>query len=76
MARNTRNRRCGHEHLARVARAARDQGWTITRGRRTHHFKWTPPDKSRPPVYHSCTPSDYRAMYNFVARLRRSGLDV
>lgn len=76
MSRTSRNRRCGHEQLVRVAEAARAQGWTICRGRRTHHFKWTPPDKSRPAVYHSSTPSDRRAMYNFISRLRKSGLEL
>lgn len=74
MARKTRNRQCGSEQLVRAAEAAKAQGWTICRGRRTHHFKWVPPDKGKPPVYNAGTPGDRRGNANFVARLRRSGL--
>ena len=57
----------------RTIRAAlRAQGWTLeltTRG----HLRAVPPDPSRPAVVTGGTPSCSRAMYNWLAALRRSG---
>lgn len=47
------------------------QGWKIVVGRK--HIKAIPPDKSKPIVVISATPSDHRAWQNTLARLRKSG---
>ena len=50
-------------------------GWRIevTGG---NHLKWIPPDKTKPIIITSSTPSDVRARKNIIASLRRSGLDI
>lgn len=59
--------------MKRLARLAEEQGWdvSLTGG---GHYKFLSPDPSVPPIYTSSTPSDYRSLLNFKARLRRSGL--
>lgn len=58
--------------MREIVRRLRNQGWTVesTNG---GHFKAIPPDKSRPIVHFSGTPSDWRGIKNTVAELVRSG---
>lgn len=58
------------EALAEIARA---QGWRIERTR-GGHWRFVPPDPTRDIVVMSGTASDWRAVRNFRAALRRSGL--
>lgn len=53
-----------------IAKAAKRQGWEI-HGTRNSHNVWISPDGRK--VYTSATPSDPRAMKNFLAELRRNG---
>lgn len=60
------------ERFRKVRRDAETQGWLsslTTKG----HWKFVPPDSGRL-VYFSGSPGDYRAIKNFVAQMRRSGL--
>jgi hypothetical protein len=54
-------------------KAAKRQGWTVTRTRRGH-VVFTPSDCSIPPAVHSGTPGDQAALRNLLATLRRKGL--
>jgi predicted RNA binding protein YcfA (HicA-like mRNA interferase family) len=54
-------------------KAAKRQGWTISRTRRGH-VVFTPPDVTVPPAVHSGTPGDQAALRNLLADLRRKGL--
>ena len=58
------------------ARAARTHGWSVTRTRRNHHWKFVSPDRSVPPIFTSGTPSDWRSIRNLRSNLRRSGLPI
>ena len=58
--------------LARIAAA---QGWRVERTGK-HHLRWVPPDRGRRVIYSGSTPSDYRAIRNIRAMLRREGLRV
>lgn len=49
------------------------QGWTVKVG---SHVKAYAADKANGLVTFACTPSDYRAMKNTLAELRRRGADV
>lgn len=40
------------------------------------HWKVIPPDKTKPIVYSSGTPSDFRSIRNIRAKLRRAGFIV
>lgn len=55
-----------------IRRAAEAQGWQVerTKGR---HWRFTPPDKTKRLVVTGGTPSDLRAIRNFLADLRRQG---
>jgi hypothetical protein len=56
-----------------IRRAALDQGWdqdATTKG----HPRFIPPDKTKPVCVFSGTPSDQRAIKNFLATMKRSGL--
>lgn len=55
-----------------IQKAAKDQGWEFSQTR-NGHWKFIPPDKSKPIVYTSGTPSDRRALDNFIGQMRRSG---
>lgn len=68
----TRNQRYGGEQMAKLATQARRAGWTITRGRRSNHKRWTSP--SGQTLITSSTPSDSRSTRNHAARVRRAGL--
>lgn len=52
---------------------ARAQGWTIEHLSRGH-LRYVPPDRSKPAVIASSTPSTCQGIRNLVADLRRSGL--
>lgn len=56
-----------------IEKAARAQGWQIGTSKKGH-LRWVPPDPSKPIVVGSGTPSDHRAVRNFLAQLKRSGL--
>ena len=56
-----------------LAEIAREQGWRIERTR-GGHWRFVPPDPTREIVVMSGTASDWRAVRNFRAALRRSGL--
>ena len=55
-----------------LEKAAKEQGWEIGHTKKGHP-RWVPPDPSKPIVIGSGTPSDYRAIKNFLAQLKRSG---
>lgn len=52
--------------------AAKRHGWRVVEGK---HIKLYPPDQSKPPVVLPKTPSDWRALRNAIAELRRCGLE-
>jgi len=56
-----------------LVRKLRRQGWRVSEAR---HYTAYPPDKSIPPIVFAKTPSDYRALKNTIARLRRAGADL
>jgi len=58
--------------LRDIEKAARAQGWTVTRTSKGHP-KFIPPDPSQHIVIGSGTPSDQRALRNLIAELRRQG---
>jgi hypothetical protein len=60
-------------NLRDLEKAAKRQGWRIDRTTAGHPRFW-PPDSSTPPAIFSGTPSDRRAIRNFLADLRRKGL--
>ena len=57
--------------LRAMAALARRLGWQVT-PTRSGHLAWRSPDGTV--VYTPSTPSDYRAIRNARARLRRAGL--
>jgi predicted RNA binding protein YcfA (HicA-like mRNA interferase family) len=54
-------------------KAAKRQGWTVSRTRRGH-VVFTPPQATVPPAVYSGTPGDQAALRNLLADLRRKGL--
>jgi len=60
-------------HLRELARAATQQGWEIRHTRGNHICFESPKGE---PVFCACTPSDYRATKNLIAKLRRSGMEI
>jgi len=64
-----------------LADAAKAAGWQII-PTNSGHVKWEPPQRSLTTVGHggsiftAGTPSDWRAIKNTRAKLRRAGLDV
>jgi len=58
-----------------IFEVAMAQGWVVepTNG---DHFCFTPPDKTKPKIYTSSTPSDRRMVNNLKAQLRRAGLEI
>lgn len=58
-----------------IAEELRRQGWEVSVSKGSH-WRFCPPDKSRPPVFMPRTPSDYRGFLNGVSRLRAAGADV
>ncbi len=59
--------------MRKIEKAAREQGWQIGRTK-AGHPRWVPPDSSNEIVIGAGTPGDVRAMRNFLAALKRSGL--
>jgi len=55
-----------------IARAAREQGWTTKDVKKGVQF--IPPDPKRAIVTWHNTPSDVRAVRNFLAQMKRNGL--
>jgi len=55
-----------------IRRAAEQQGWRVEATKAGEMFY--PPDTLKPPVAAHGTPSDHRAIRNFLSRMRRSGL--
>jgi hypothetical protein len=58
--------------IGKLAEAAREQGWTVSRTKRGH-WRFVPPDPNRRICIFSGTPGDRRAIHNFVAQLTREG---
>lgn len=56
-----------------MEKAARQQGWGVSRNKKGH-WVFKSPDKNVPLIVHSGTPSDHRAVKNLDAMLRRNGL--
>ena len=59
------------EPYRKLARAAREAGWTVTLTP-GGHLSWQPPEG--PAVITASTPSDWRGVRNGKARLRAAGL--
>lgn len=59
--------------LKRIIGAAKDQGWREERTTKGH-LRLVPPDRTKPACVFSGTPGDVRAIRNFLAACRRSGL--
>ncbi len=60
------------ETVKDLEKAAREQGWRVTRTTKGHWQFW-PPDRRIPPATFAGTPSDWRAIRNLIADLRRKG---
>jgi predicted RNA binding protein YcfA (HicA-like mRNA interferase family) len=58
--------------LREIEKAAKEQGWQVGRTMKGH-LRYVPPDPTRRIVIGSGTPSDSRAMKNFLAELKRQG---
>lgn len=58
-----------------IAEKARSADWTVehTRGQ---HLRFTPPRKDLPIIIFAMSSSDWRAIKDLRARLRRAGLEV
>lgn len=61
--------------LRDVSERAREHGWVVERTN-SNHWRFIPPDPTKPIVVTGGTPSDYRAYKNFLSQLKRSGLDL
>jgi len=61
--------------VRRLIEVAESQGWAIeiTGG---NHLRFIPPDRTKPMVHMSSTPSDHRAVKNLEGQLRRAGLTI
>jgi hypothetical protein len=59
-------------NLRDLEKAAKQQGWPVDRTADGHPRFW-PPDGVTAPAIFSGTPSDWRAIRNFLADLRRKG---
>lgn len=55
--------------------AAEAQGWAVQETAKKH-WKFVPPVGGLSPVFYSGSPSDWRAIRNFVAAMRQRGLQV
>ena len=60
-------------NVREIEKAAREQGWQIGTTKKGH-LRWVPSDPTKPIVIAGGTPSDVRAIKNFLAQLKRSGL--
>lgn len=63
-----------HKDLRKLVREMEKQGWTVEH-MNSDHLRWYPPD-GRDPVFSGSTPSDWRALRNIKAKLRRRGADI
>lgn len=63
-----------HE-IERLARLARAQGWRVEKLANSH-YRFIPPDPSKPMTVTGGTPSDRNFIRRLVADLRRLGLDL
>ncbi len=64
------------KELMPLVKAARGQGWTVTRTNGSH-LKFMPPKGSPWPMYHCAgTPSDHHALTNAKAFLRQCGVEI
>jgi hypothetical protein len=61
------------DDIIKVVRDAREQGWDVSRTS-AGHWRFMPPDASKPIVITSGTPGDWRSHANFMAQMYRSGL--
>lgn len=68
---NTKTRRS----IGDLIEQARAQGWTVERTC-GDHLRFRPADKTKPIVYTSSTPSDWRTRQNLKSDLRRAGLEI
>lgn len=59
-------------NLRDLEKAAKEQGWEVGRTKKGHP-KFVPPDPMKEIVIGSGTPSDWRAMKNLLAQLKRQG---
>lgn len=61
--------------MREIAEGLRRQGWrvSISNG---GHWKFCPPDRSKPPLFMPQTPSDYRGFLNGLSQLKAAGADV
>ncbi len=55
-----------------LAKAAKEQGWRVERTKKMH-WRFVPGNPAMRICIFSGTPSDRRAIHNFLADLRRSG---
>jgi len=64
-----------HINFRKIRRLALKSGWRI-RLCGSGHEQWIPPDKSKPIVTISSTPSNPGALNEIIQWLKRSGLEV
>lgn len=57
-----------------IRKRAEAQGWRIIKGKRTSHLRWLSPD-GKHTIISSGSPSDWRAIKNHIALLRKGGYD-
>lgn len=62
-----------NKDLKAIVRMAKAQGWRVEQ-RGSGHLTFYPPDPKKPFIVSGGTPSDYRALLNLRAHLRRAGL--
>lgn len=58
--------------LRKIRQAAAEQGWTFRTTKKGE--AWIPPDPAKSRVQVHRTPSDHRALRNFLGELKRQGL--
>lgn len=58
--------------IKEVSKAAEEQGWTVNITKK-NQYQFIPPDPNQQIVMAAGTASDYRALDNVIARLKRSG---
>jgi hypothetical protein len=61
--------------IEKLARLARAQGWRVEQ-LANGHYRFVPPDPSKPMTVTGGTPSDKHFIRNLVANLRRLGLKL
>jgi len=59
-------------NLRDIEKAAKEQGWEVGRTKKGHP-RFVPPDPTKEIVIGSGTPSDWRALKNLLAQLKRQG---